>query len=448
MRRIMISGTHSGSGKTTATIALLQALKNRGLNISSFKCGPDYIDPMFHSRVIGAQSYNLDGFFCGGDTLKYLFDKHSRGADISIIEGVMGFYDGKTASSYALSQTFSAPVIMIVDCKGMSSSLGAIVKGFLTYKTPNNIAGFIFNRLSERFLDEAREICTELGTECLGYLPFCKDAEIHSRHLGLLTADEISDLQNKTQILAENIEKCVNIDRIIELSDAGAFPDYRAPVLPAIDKNRAVISVAKDKAFCFIYRDNIELLEELGCEIRYFSPISDDKLPENTDGIILCGGYPELYARRLSENRTMLEDLREKISGGVPTIAECGGFMYLHKTFENNNSEQFAGVGIIKGAAFRTEKLQRFGYIKMTAKSDNLLCKAGESFPAHEFHYFDSALAGEDFLAEKTNGVTYSCANAGENIYAGFPHLYFYANPQLAVNFVNKCREYNAKRSK
>lgn len=443
----MLSGTHSGCGKTTATIAILQALINRGIKAASFKCGPDYIDPMFHSRVIGTESYNLDRFFCGDNTLKFLFEKHSHGSEISVIEGVMGFYDGGGASSHELSRALNAPVIMIVDCKGMSSSLGAIVKGFLTYKSPNNIAGFIFNRLSERLLPEAKEICAELGTECLGYLPFCKDALIHSRHLGLLTADEISDLQDKTQLLAKNAEKCVNLDRIIELSDAGDFPEFSTPILPEIEKKQVVISVARDNAFCFLYHDNIELLEELGCEIQYFSPLSDEKLPENTDGIILCGGYPELYAKQLSENRAMLEDLREKISGGVPTIAECGGFMYLHKTFENNKSERFAGVGIINANAFRTEKLQRFGYIKMTAKTDNLLCKVGENFPAHEFHYFDSECSGTDFSAEKTNGTTYSCVNGGENIYAGFPHLYFYANPQIAVNFVNKCKQYNLKRS-
>ena len=308
---ILISAPKSGSGKTTVTAAVMGALAKRRKRVRAYKSGPDYIDPMFHSRVIGAQSYNLDGFFCGGDTLKYLFDKHSRGADISIIEGVMGFYDGKTASSYALSQTLGAPVIMIVDCKGMSSSLGAIVKGFLTYKTPNNIAGFIFNRLSERFLDEAREICEELDTEFLGYLPFCKDAEIHSRHLGLLTADEISDLQYKTQILAENIEKCVNLDRIIELSDAGAFPEYRAPALSKNEENRAVISVAKDKAFCFLYRDNIELLEELGCEIRYFSPISDDKLPENTDGIISSAD--------ITDKTSSMQDMRDTYNSHTHT---------------------------------------------------------------------------------------------------------------------------------
>ncbi|MCH5196807.1 MAG: cobyrinate a,c-diamide synthase [Oscillospiraceae bacterium] len=444
MRRIMLCGTNSGCGKTTVTAAVLKALLNRGLRAASFKCGPDYIDPMFHSRIIGAQSYNLDRFFCDDDTLKFLLEKHSRKADVSVIEGVMGFYDGGGASSYELSQSLDTPAVIVVDCKGMGASVGAVIKGFLSYRYPNNIAGFIFNRLSERLIPEVRKICEELNTEFLGYLPYCKNAEIKSRHLGLLTADEISDLQTKAQILAKAAEENVNLDRLIELSDAGDFGAFKAPAPAVITKKPAVIAAAKDAAFCFTYRDNIELLEELGCEIRYFSPLSDKKLPENTRGIILCGGYPELYAERLSKNTAMLSELRERILGGMPTIAECGGFMYLHETIENENGKQFPAVGVIKGAAFKTEKLQRFGYVNLTAKRDNLLCKAGKIIPAHEFHYYESSDAGEDFSAEKTNGAVYSCIHADENIYAGFPHLYFYANPLIAENFVKKCVEYNS----
>lgn len=440
----MLCGTNSGCGKTTVTAAVLKALLNRGISAASFKCGPDYIDPMFHSRIIGAQSYNLDRFFCDDDTLKFLLEKHSRKADISVIEGVMGFYDGERASSYELSQALDTPAVIVVDCKGMGASVGAVIKGFLSYKTPNNIAGFIFNRLSERLIPEVRKICEELNTEFLGYLPYCKNAEIKSRHLGLLTADEIFDLQTKAQILAKAAEENVNLDRLIELSDAGDLGAFKAPALTKITKKPAVIAAAKDEAFCFTYRDNIELLEELGCEIRYFSPLSDKMLPENTSGIILCGGYPELYAERLSKNTAMLSELRERILGGMPTIAECGGFMYLHETLENESGKQFPAVGVIKGAAFKTEKLQRFGYVDLTAKRDNLLCKAGETIPAHEFHYYESSNAGEDFSAEKTNGAVYSCIHADENIYAGFPHLYFYAAPLIAENFVKKCVEYNS----
>ena len=439
----MLCGTNSGCGKTTVTAAVLKALLNRGISAASFKCGPDYIDPMFHSRIIGAQSYNLDRFFCDDDMLKFLLEKHSRKADISVIEGVMGFYDGGRASSYELSQALDTPAVIVVDCKGMGASVGAVIKGFLSYRYPNNIAGFIFNRLSERLIPEVRKICEELNTEFLGYLPFCKNAEIQSRHLGLLTADEISDLQTKAQILAKAAEENVNLDRLIELSDAGDFGAFKAPALTKITKKPVVIAAAKDAAFCFTYRDNIELLEELGCEIRYFSPLSDKKLPENTRGIILCGGYPELYAERLSKNTAMLSELRERILGGMPTIAECGGFMYLHETLENESGKQFPAVGVINGAAFKTEKLQRFGYVDLTAKRDNLLCKAGETIPAHEFHYYESSDAGGDFSAEKTNGAVYSCIHADENIYAGFPHLYFYAAPLIAENFVKKCVEYN-----
>ncbi|MCH5208670.1 MAG: cobyrinate a,c-diamide synthase [Oscillospiraceae bacterium] len=444
MRRITLCGTNSGCGKTTVTAAVLKALLNRGISAASFKCGPDYIDPMFHSRIIGAQSYNLDRFFCDDDTLKFLLEKHSRKADISVIEGVMGFYDGGWASSYELSQALDTPAVIVVDCKGMGASVGAVIKGFLSYRYPNNIAGFIFNRLSERLIPEVRTICEELNTEFFGYLPYCKNAEIKSRHLGLLTADEISDLQTKAQILAKAAEENVNLDRLIELSDAGDLGGYKAPALTKITKKPVVIAAAKDAAFCFTYRENIELLEELGCEIRYFSPLSDKMLPENTRGIILCGGYPELYAERLSKNTAMLSELRERILGGMPTIAECGGFMYLHETLENESGKPFPAVGVINGAAFKTEKLQRFGYVNLTAKRDNLLCKAGETIPAHEFHYYESSDAGEDFSAEKTNGAVYSCIHADEKIYAGFPHLYFYAAPLIAENFVKKCVEYNS----
>lgn len=443
MRRIMLCGTNSGCGKTTVAAAVLKALLNRGIRAASFKCGPDYIDPMFHSRVIGAQSYNLDRFFCGDDTLKFLLEKHSRKADISVIEGVMGFYDGERASSYELSQSLGIPAVIVVDCKGMGTSVGAIIKGFLSYISLNNIVGFIFNRLSERLLPEIKKICEELHTEFLGYLPFCKNAEIKSRHLGLLTANEISDLHTKAQILAEAAEKNVNLDRLIELSNAGDFDGFKAISTTKITKKPVIIAAASDAAFCFTYRDNIELLEELGCEIRYFSPLSDKKLPENSRGIILCGGYPELYSEQLSKNTSMLSELREKILGGMPTIAECGGFMYLHETLENEQGKQFPAVGVIKGASFKTEKLQRFGYVSLTAKRDNLLCKAGEKIPAHEFHYYESSDAGEDFSAEKTNGAVYDCIHSTQTIYAGFPHLYFYANPLIAENFVKKCMDYN-----
>ncbi len=475
---IIIAGTHSGCGKTTVTCAVLQALVNKGLRAASFKCGPDYIDPMFHERVIGTAAYNLDGYFCGEDTLRYLYSTHSREADISIVEGVMGFYDGAVGgegSAYELARSLELPAVLVLDCKGAGESVGAVMRGFLSYKTPNTIRGFIFNRLSEKMVPRIRGICAELGTEFLGYLPIVRDCVIESRHLGLITASEIPELREKLAVLADYAEKFIDIERLVKLADCPS-PEGKAPGLPSLDLSSTpvnagcgnppinagcgnpptntgcgnppanagggkppVIAVARDAAFCFIYRDNIELLERLGCDIRYFSPISDSALPEGTRGLILCGGYPELYAKQLSENTNMRENIRSAIAAGMPAIAECGGFLYLHRTLETADGERFPMVGAVDGEAFKTDRLQRFGYIELTALRDNLLCQKREVFRSHEFHYWDSTCPGDAFTAVKPDGTRWLCGISTDTLYAGFPHLYFYSYPEMGVNFVKKC---------
>lgn len=442
---IIISGTNSGCGKTTVTCAVLRALVNRGLRVASFKCGPDYIDPMFHERVIGTAAYNLDGYFCGKDTLRYLYSTHSKNADISVVEGVMGFYDGANGgggSAYRLSLELEMPAVLVLDCKGAGESVGAVMRGFLSYKTPNTIRGFIFNRLSEKMVPRIREICKELGTEFLGYLPVVRDCVIESRHLGLITASEIPDLREKLAALADYAEKFVDIERIVKLADCDS-PEGKAPELPRLGFGKPpVIAIARDAAFCFIYRDNVELLEQLGCEIRYFSPIADNALPEGTCGIILCGGYPELYAGQLSENVAMRENVRSAIAAGMPVIAECGGFLYLHRTLEGADGRRFPMAGAIDGDAFKTDRLQRFGYVELTALRDNLLCKSHEAFRSHEFHYWDSTCPGDGFIAEKTDGTRRKCAIATDTMYAGFPHIFFYSNIKIVESFVKKCADF------
>lgn len=447
MKRIIIGGTNSGCGKTTVTCAVLQAFVNRKMRVASFKCGPDYIDPMFHEKIIGTSAFNLDSFFCDDNTLKYLLCENGESADISVIEGVMGFYDGANGrgSAYSVSEITETPAVIVIDCKGMSDSIGAVMKGFLEYKKPNDIIGFIFNRLPEMLADKAESLCRELGTEYFGYMPV-NDITFESRHLGLVTADEISDLKSKMQRLGELAEKNIKLDKLIEAAEK-PVPSFEIPSLIHIDEH-PVIAVAKDSAFCFIYADNISLLEKLGCKIEYFSPLDDKNIPEDADGIILCGGYPELYAEKLAQNKDMLENIRSSILSGVPTIAECGGFMYLHSTMEDSGGNEHKLVGVIDGKAYKTPKLRRFGYVKMTAEIDALLCKKGEAFPAHEFHYFDSTSCGEAFTAEKTDGRNWKCVHANESLYAGFPHLYFYANVKTAENFVRKCAEYKLSKER
>jgi len=434
MRRIIIGGTHSGCGKTTVTCALLSALKKRGLNVSAFKCGPDYIDPMFHRKVIGVSSHNLDSFFCDKNTILNLIDEYGSAADISVIEGVMGFYDGSSGSAYSISEITETPAVIVIDCKGMSDSLGAVISGFLHYR-PNRIVGFIFDRLPEKLISLAERLCREQGTEYFGCLPK-SDVTVESRHLGLVTADEIADIQEKLGKLGELAEKYILVDKLI--GNCGcSLPEFRRMEIPHFSAS-PVIAVARDRAFCFIYQENIGLLEKMGCRIEYFSPLADRALPE-CDGLILCGGYPELYAEELSANNSMLADIRRHISDGLPTIAECGGFMYLHTELADKNGRSYLMAGVIEGRALPTERLQRFGYITMKAGNDGLLCSSGESIRAHEFHYWESTSCGNGFRAEKPDGRVWECCHSSREIYAGFPHIYFYSDIKTAENFVKKC---------
>ena len=440
MRRIIIGGTKSGCGKTTVTCAVLAALKRRGLGAAAFKCGPDYIDPMFHRKVIGVCSHNLDSFFFGRDTLLSLLDEYGSSADISVIEGVMGFYDGSCGSAYSLSETTETPAAVVIDCKGMSDSIGAVMSGFLHYR-PNRIAGFIFDRLPERLVPLAQRLCDELETGYFGFLPQ-SGISIESRHLGLVTAGEIADIRTKLERLGELAEKHILLDKLISSCDV-ELPEHKKPEISAFS-DAPVIAVARDEAFCFIYQENIDLLEKMGCRIEYFSPLTDKAVPES-DGLILCGGYPELYAEELSTNKSMLADIKRRISAGMPTIAECGGFMYLHNELADGNGASYPMAGVIDGRAFPTERLQRFGYLTLKTASDALLCNAGSSIRAHEFHYWESTNCGEDLTAEKADGRTWKCCHANETLYAGFPHIYFYSDVKAAARFVEKCIYHGVK---
>lgn len=443
MKKIMIAGTHSGCGKTTVTCALLGALKRRGADVVSFKCGPDYIDPMFHKSVLEIPSYNLDSYLMDAETVRYLLRKN--GGDISLIEGVMGFYDGlnftETGSAYEISRITGADVILIVDARGMSASAAAVLKGFKEFKE-NNITGVIFNNLPERLYGSMARECEKLGLECFGFMPHMDGARIESRHLGLVTAREITDIKEKMSILADNAERYIDIDKILETAaDDG---DTKIGICTAGHVADVKIAVAYDKAFCFYYEDNLGLLREMGAELVFFSPLNDEKVPEY-DGLILGGGYPELYAEILEGNGESLRSVKEAIEGGMPCIAECGGFMYLHETMEDINGRGHKTVGVIKGACRKTDSLQRFGYMEMTAQSDNILCKRGEKIRAREFHYFDSDNCGNGFIAEK-NGKKWECVHTENNLFAGFGHIHFYTNTRLAENFIKSCEEYKCTR--
>ncbi len=438
MNRILIAGTHSGCGKTTITCALLKAMKNRDLNPSAFKCGPDYIDPMFHRRAIGVPSYNLDPFFCTKEQLNRQIMAHA--GSVSLLEGAMGYYDGVGAeglySAYDVAMQTRTPVVLVVDAKGMYASAGAVLKGFSTYKTDNGIQGVIFNNASPLLYEGLCSIAEKIGVKPLGFLPQEKKAYIESRHLGLITTGEITDMEEKLALLGELAERHIDIDSLLALAAGADTLNFAEQDLRPLGSVR--IAVARDEAFCFLYEENLELLTALGCELVFFSPLNDTSLPNGIGGLYLCGGYPELHLEALSGNVAMLEAIRTAVLGGISTIAECGGFLYLHDTLDG-----ISMAGVIHADAYRTEKLKRFGYITLYAKKDNLLCAAGECIRSHEFHYYESTSCGADFIAEKPRSErNWPCVHTTQTLYAGFPHLYLNANPVFAENFVRKAIKY------
>lgn len=454
--RILLAAGSSGSGKTLITCGLLEALVERGLKTASFKCGPDYIDPMFHSRVIGTKSRNLDTFFTGSEVTKYLLTRNARDCEIAVMEGVMGFYDGvagttTTASAYDLAKVTDTPVILIVNSRGMSVSLAAYVKGFLEYKKDSHIKGVIFNQMSPMLYPRMKKLLEEeLGVAVLGYVPKVEDCVIESRHLGLVLPDEIPELKDRLHKLAGVLEETLDIDRILEL--AGEAPDLLDAKPESVTDFRLSepvrIGVAEDEAFCFFYADNFRLLGEMGAEIVPFSPMEDKQLPDDLDGLLLYGGYPELNGKKLEQNTTMKDMIREKLKAGMPCMAECGGFMYLHEQMEDMGGVFRKTCGVIPGKCFRTPRLTRFGYITLTAGKPVFGRSAEEigEIPAHEFHYFDSENCGSDFHAAKPMSKRgWDCMHSSSNLLAGYPHIYYYGNPQIPRAFLMKCLEYHNK---
>ena len=453
--RILLAAGSSGSGKTLITCGLLEALVERGLKTASFKCGPDYIDPMFHSRVIGTKSRNLDTFFTGSEVTKYLLTRNARDCEIAVMEGVMGFYDGvagttTTASAYDLAKVTDTPVILIVNSRGMSVSLVAYVKGFLEYKKDSHIKGVIFNQMSPMLYPRMKKLLEEeLGVAVLGYVPKVEDCVIESRHLGLVLPDEIPELKDRLHKLAGVLEETLDIDRILEL--AGEAPDLLDAKPESVTDFRLSepvrIGVAEDEAFCFFYADNFRLLGEMGAEIVPFSPMEDKQLPDDLDGLLLYGGYPELNGKKLEQNTTMKDMIREKLKAGMPCMAECGGFMYLHEEMEGMDGNFYQMAGVIPGKAYRTPKLSRFGYVTLTQKKPALGMEDFGEIPAHEFHYFDSENCGGDFHAAKPESKRgWDCIHGTDTMLAGFPHLYYYGNPEVPKAFLKKCLAYKKQR--
>ena len=433
MIQFLLAAPRSGSGKTTMTCALLMALKRRGCAPCAFKSGPDYIDPMFHRAVLGVESRNLDLFFSTPETVRTLYAKGAAGHGAAVCEGAMGFYDGlggvsDRASAWHLADTLGLPVLLVVEPKGQSLTLAAELNGLKNFRTPSHIAGILLNNCTVRMHALlAPMLEKETGLPVLGFLPKLPEAVIGSRHLGLYTAAEVENLQQKLALLADAAEEHIDWPRLLALCEK---EPPALPVQPETPPARVRIAVAQDEAFCFIYAETLEAFRDAGAEVVFFSPLRDTALPENIGGLYLPGGYPELHARELSKNTSLLREIKQKIESGLPTAAECGGFLYLGQSLTDAEGQSWPMAGVLPGEAKDAGRLVRFGYAALSADSDSMLFRAGESFPIHEFHHWDSTANGTALAAKKpVGGAEWRCGFVNEHFYAGFPHLYWAGTP-------------------
>ena len=433
MIQFLLAAPRSGSGKTTMTCALLMALKRRGRAPCAFKSGPDYIDPMFHRAVLGVESRSLDLFFSPPETVCALYAKGAAGHGAAVCEGAMGFYDGlggvsDRASAWHLADTLGLPVLLVVEPKGQSLTLAAELNGLKNFRTPSRIAGILLNNCTARMHALlAPMLEKETGLPVLGFLPKLPEAVIGSRHLGLYTAAEVENLQQKLALLADAAEEHIDWPRLLALCEK---EPPALPVQPETPPARVRIAVAQDEAFCFTYAETLEAFRDAGAEVVFFSPLRDTALPENIGGLYLPGGYPELHAKELSENTSLLREIKQKTESGLPTAAECGGFLYLGQSLTDADGQSWPMAGVLPGEAKDAGRLVRFGYAALSADSDSMLFRAGESFPIHEFHHWDSTANGTALAAKKpVGGAAWRCGFVNEHFYAGFPHLYWAGTP-------------------
>ncbi len=455
--RVMIAAAGSGSGKTLITCAMLEVLRKRGLNPRAFKCGPDYIDPMFHRRVLGTESSNLDSYFMDSYFIRHNVKRYSD--RYTVIEGVMGIYDGMDVSDikgscYEIAQITDTPVILVVDASGVGRTVISQIKGILADDRYGLIKGIILNRISEGFYDKLKPVLSEelkdAGYEnmkILGGIPKTAGIDIESRHLGLKLPNEIEGIRDKIGRFAEVFEEKCDIDGILELmKEAPVITDDEVTSNEDVceSADHPVIAIARDEAFCFYYEDNIEALIRAGARIKYFSPIHDKSLPEKTAGIVIGGGYPELYLEELSANTDMLTSVRDAIESGMPSIVECGGFVYLHRQVKDKEGRGYGLIGAIDGECSYTGHLVRFGYIQIEGDDSRAPKAFGVSIKGikgHEFHYYDSTSNGEDCTAIKpTTGRTWECMMTGDNRLWGFPHLYYPSCKGFAEGFIKAAK--------
>jgi cobyrinic acid a,c-diamide synthase len=448
--RLVIAGTHSGVGKTTITTALIAALARRGLRVQPFKIGPDFIDPGFHARACGRPSHNLDGWMLSRDANLETFARASAGADIAIVEGVMGLFDGRDAlseqgSTAEMAKWLHAPVLLVADGSAMARSAAALLRGFECFDPDLDLAGVLWNRIGGK--GHAGILCEAVETHCqaapLGFLPRTENISLPERHLGLVMAGEFLDAPRLGE-MADWIETGVDLDRLLKLaSDRSPSLDITSVPQPATAPGRiARIGLARDAAFCFYYQDNLDLLVASGAELVEFSPMTDAALPMGLDGLYLGGGYPEIHAARLAENRAMREAIYGFVTSGAPVYAECGGFMYLTEAIVDTGGREYPMVGLFPARARMQERLAALAYIEAETLGDSLWLRAGERLRGHEFRYSQiDGMASEIGRCFRLHGAKDSRLEGYTmgSVLAGYAHLHFRSAPDFASRFVQAC---------
>jgi len=455
--RLVIAAPASGSGKTTFSMGLMASFCRKGFKVQPFKVGPDYIDPAFHTAITGRNSINLDGWMLEDTYIRQMFESYSKGADLCIVEGVMGLYDGYgddplKGSTAGIARVLDAPVILVMNAQGMAATASAVLYGLKEFGRVN-IAGVVINKPSSpnhyRTVKQAIEKHT--GIKVVGFLPKQDGIELKSRHLGLVQSSETENLSGITDLLADLIGENVDLDLLINIAKETSSWECGKLCLEHCESAKIKIAVASDKAFSFYYHENLEILKRLGAELVYFSPIQDEALPKDISGVYIGGGYPEVFAEEVSANTALMQDIREKADQGLPIYAECGGYMYLNKNFKNEKEEIFPFVGIFDGESMMTKSLQNFGYLELQGLTDTVLFQKGEKIRAHEFHRSLILRNDEDFCirgekVKNSQNINWHCGRKYKNVFGMYPHIYFPANMNFAMNFVNHCREFHGNR--
>ena len=453
MRGIVVAGVHSGCGKTTITLGLMAAFKRRGLRVAPFKAGPDFIDPGYHTAVTGIAGRNLDGWMLDKQTNLDIFRQHAGWADIAVVEGVMGLFDGYDGKSEAgstaqLAKWLDLPVLLVVDARSMARSAGALVQGFENFDPDLKFAGVLYNKVGSPthldYLTQALE--GHVTMPCLGGVGRNLDIEIPSRHLGLVTSDDHGLGGQVQDALADLVENSMDLDALLD-----SLPPVQKEMPPIPDKEPAVvrIAVARDAAFCFYYPDNIELLEQAGAQIVSFSPLSDPGLPAGIDGLYLGGGYPELHAATLARNTGFRQAVARVCADGMPVYAECGGFMALCRTLEDLDGQCHDMAGCFDFTCRMSKTLRALGYREITLNRDTIIGPEGLTARGHEFHYssLDDHKEKSVYTASDRTGAARSVPGFVVNRTLGsYLHLHFKSNPTVPQHFVQACVQYQAER--